>query len=144
MRSGSINANASSGGARPSSRTVRTRLKQTGAGNDHGSRTVRISGPVSEFSGASVLIREAPLLVEHAGELVDVGQRVGSALKADRKVSAADRYDELQEVSIGHGEPTQPAAIDVAALGCQFQQRRVHHQLFVFVRLRRGCVFQSW
>ena len=39
--------------------------------------------------------REVLLLVEHAGELVGVGQRIGSVLKADRKVSAADRYDEL-------------------------------------------------
>src|SRR5262245_16451362 len=37
----------------------------------------------------------ALLLVEHAGELVDVGKRIGPVLKADRKVSAVDRYDQL-------------------------------------------------
>jgi len=41
------------------------------------------------------MTRRLLLLVEHAGELVGVGQRIGSVLKADRKVSAADRYDEL-------------------------------------------------
>ena len=90
------------------------------------------------------LVEPVSVPVEHAGELVGVGQRIGSVLKADSKVSAAYRYDEHQEVSIGHDEPTQPAAIEVAALGCTFQQRRVHEQLFVFVRLRRGGVFQSW
>ena len=70
-------------------------------------------------------------------------KRVGVGLDADGEMAAGERQHKLIEAAVPNEDELQPTAIDVPSLARQGEERRVHDQLLVLIRLTRTGVGQA-
>src|SRR5262245_46642319 len=64
-------------------------------------------------------------------------------LDADRDVTVSHRAYELEEVAVTDEDVVTPSAIDVTALACKREERRIDQELFVAVRFAGARELQT-
>src|SRR5262249_22052001 len=77
-------------------------------------------------------------------QLWDQSQRIRVRLDAHREMTARERQHQLIEAAVANEHELQPAAVDLASLARQREQRRVDDQLLVRVRLTRAGLGKAW
>ena len=77
---------------------------------------------------------EEPVQSPYVGRVI---QRIFAGIEAYRHMPGRTLRDQLKEVAVSNDEVVQSAAVDVASLAGQLQQRQIDEQLFVPVRFRR-------
>src|SRR5262245_29531488 len=77
-------------------------------------------------------------------QLWNQSQRIRVRLDAHREMTARERQHQLIEAAVANEHELQPAAVDLASLARQREQRRVDDQLLVLVRLTRAGLGKAW